>query len=258
LRNGGKLKREINIVKFLPNLILLLSLLLGGQVNGKEISIVVGLNKPPFVIEKNDSGIQLDILRSAFAAMEYQVRFVYVPLGRHLKSLEQLGVDAVGIISQTHPLSAELYLSSPYITYQNVVAALKQSNFDIDSFNQFEGKTLVAFQNASLFLGAQYRSSTLKASLYHELSEQKRQVKMLMRKRADLIVIDKRILAYLYTQLPKEEQLPIETFSLFKPTLYSAAFKKAEHRDIFNQGIEIIKNNGLYQNIFNSYVASQQ
>ncbi len=63
-------------------LFLLATLLLSLQVKAKNVEVAVGWTKPPYVIEKNDTGFEIELLRNIFKAMGHTFVPIYVPYGR--------------------------------------------------------------------------------------------------------------------------------------------------------------------------------
>ena len=218
------------------------------------IELIGGLEKPPFIIEENGKGLQLDLIREAFLIENIKVNFVHMPLGRNMTGFRRINAD--GIITlppeYVHPA---LFMSKPYIDYQNVAISLVERQFDIKTIADLSGKSIIAFQNAKKFLGDEYESSVAYSMDYRELAEQLKQIELLFLRRTEVIILDinifKHFIKYnngdVYTK-------PFTVHYIFKERPYSVGFKSEEIRNKFDTGIQMMKENGSYQLIIDNYL----
>ncbi|GAA0821340.1 transporter substrate-binding domain-containing protein [Colwellia sp. D2M02] len=214
-----------------------------------------GLSKPPFVIanDNENSGIQLDVIRAAFATEQQGVNFIHVPLARSFSSINKWHFDGTITLPTTHQRE-DVYLSDPYIGYQNVVITLAEDNIEINDVSDLANKRIVAFQMAKNFLGPDYVSAVNKAQDYRELADQMKQIDMLFFKRTDALVLDISIFKYFLLQHHGDKyKKSYIVHQIFKPVKYGAGFKNKADRDKFNQGLKVIKANGTYQKILDKY-----
>ena len=56
---------------------------------------------------------------------------------------------------------------------------------------------------------------------------------------------------------PVDVNRPIKIHRIFPRNPFTVAFKNAPDRDDFNRGLKIIRENGTYQKIFESYTGTQ-
>ncbi len=220
------------------------------------IELTAGLSKPPFVIENNlkKPGIQLDLIKAIFAEEKQIVRFVHVSLARSFANTDKWHSD--GVITLPNGYSHDnVFVSMPYISYQNVVVTLKEDNLSIDLLTDLQGKKVIAFQTAQKFLGVEFANAVEEAAEYREISDQMRQIRMLFAKRTQALVLDISIFKYFLHNNPDSSYAkPYKVHWLFAPRIYSAGFKSKLHRDKFNSGLNKIKANGKYQQILDKYL----
>lgn len=232
---------------------LLLTALLSNQVVAETLSISVGWNKPPYVVEESNSGFELDLVSAIFETMGYPISFVYVPFGRS-NTLIKLGrVDAA--LTMNHRMDTEgLVLSEPYISYQNAAISLKGRSIEINSLQDLEHYSIVAFQNASVVLGNEYRIVTRKSPLYLELPDQRKQVEMLLKGKVDFVVMDINIFNYLSTELLGSSYMAnVVIHRLFPKTNYHIAFTDESLMVKFNAAMETFKQTDEYTKLVAKY-----
>jgi polar amino acid transport system substrate-binding protein len=222
----------------------------------KVIEFTAGLSKPPFVIADNPSkpGIQLDLIKAIFAVENKAVHFLHMPLARSFANVDKWHSDAIITLPRDyqHP---NVFISAPYISYENVVVSLKESNLSINHLNDLKGKEILAFQKARKFLGVEFASVIEEAKDYHEVADQMRQIRMLFAKRTQLLVLDISIFKhFLHNYADDKYRQPYKVHRLFKPRIYAAGFKSKLDRDQFNRGLQKIKANGKYQKILDKYL----
>ena len=223
------------------------------QSTNNSIEIITGLPKPPFIIEGAKTGLQLDLFKAAFSS-DYSIKFVPVPLGRNITSYQRMNVNGIAILPKgyQHP---NMHVSKPYIVYQNVAISLAESNFTIESLDDLSGKSVAAFQNARKYLGDAYLNVINSSLEYREIADQMKQVDMLFLHRTEVIILDINIFKYfMKTHSTGRFSQPYNVHYIFNERPYSAAFKVEKNRDLFDQGINIIKQQGRYQLIMDKYL----
>jgi polar amino acid transport system substrate-binding protein len=239
--------------------ILLISLYcLTGNIQAKELRIGVSFSIPPYVIQATDSGIELELLRSALAIRGHKVNIEYQPLARTFHELKTGKLDA--IINTKKNMHEGVFYSDVAIHFQNCAISLKDNNFNIKTISDLQGKSIVAFQHAAKLLGEDFANEIKLNPNYIELANQNQQVKMLMKQRMNVAVMDKNIFiyflrqSYLSGQLTKTEvQQEVICHKVFPPTAYRFAFLHEDIRDDFNFGLAQIKQDGTWLAIEKKY-----
>lgn len=206
-----------------------------------------------------DTGMQIDIVKAAFAVSDYDVKFTHVPLSLHMRVYKRRDIDGL-ITLMNKEAELDLYLSAPYISYQNVVVTLAQKNFNIAQVSDLSNIRVAAFQNANQFLGDNYASVVSGANGYIELADQKSQLALLFTERVDAIIMDVNIFKYMLVELQNRKKYlniyskEVSIFPLFELNNYAAGFNTVELQTLFDKGITEIKATGQYQKIVDSYL----
>lgn len=224
--------------------------------HAEVIELTAGLSKPPFVIENNENyrGIQLDLISEIFSLENQEVSFIHAPLTRSFSTINKWHTDGTITLPSTHQ-QKNVYISEPYISYQNVAITLTEENLTIDKLDDLSGKHIIAFQTAQQFLGSDYIQAIENAKDYQEMADQIKQIELLFIKRTQVLILDINILKhFLYNHREKKYNNPYTIHRLFQPRVYAAGFKSKEVRDQFNRGLAVIKANGKYQKILDKYL----
>ena len=219
-----------------------------------KIEMLAGLPKPPFIIEENAAGLQLDLIREAFTSVNHRVDFSHVPLGRSISAFKRFNADGIATLPSDyqHP---DIFLSKPYISYQNVAVSLSEHNLVLDSLKSLSGKSVIAFQNAKKFLGDDYNASVSLSTDYREIADQIQQIEMLFTRGTEVIILDVNIFKYFVkTHVGGRYNRPFTLHYIFDERQYAAGFKREQHRDLFNQGMALIKTQGVYQLVLDRYL----
>jgi polar amino acid transport system substrate-binding protein len=254
-----KLKENTNIMqKYFLLLNLLVCFFCQGQIisgkSTKTLEIITGLPKPPFILEGAKTGLQLDLFRAALSP-DYLIDFLPVALGRNITSYQRMHVNGIATIQlgYQHP---NMYISKPYINYQNVAISLTESNFSISSIDDLSGKSVAAFQNARKFLTDDFSTKMSYLLDYREVADQMKQISMLYSRRTEVIVLDYRIFKYFLRDNVDQARYkkPVAIHYIFDKVSYSAGFDSKELCEQFDRGIVRIKKEGIYQEILDRYL----
>jgi polar amino acid transport system substrate-binding protein len=220
-------------------------------------SLKVGFVKdiPPYVIEKSNSGIEIDIIKSALEPFGYTIEPIYVSFKRGKNSLKNGSIDVMTTMKDKQ--EKDIYYSKDYIEYKNYIYHLKNNNLKIDNLSDLKNYSLIAWQDANKMLTKEY-CDTFKdnSKKYRELVNQEQQCKMFWANRVDSIIIDERIFNYYKKDLINSvntNQQYIKNGKLSLNTSFKVAFKDKKIRDDFDKGLEKIKKNGKYKKIFKKY-----
>ncbi len=227
--------------------------LLVQNIFSQELKLALSLSIPPYVISKNNSGIELDILKEAFALSNITVKPLYVPLARLIKQLEFSPVDGSATVLESLGLK-NVYFSDTYITYKNIAVSLKKNHLKINSIADLNNKDIVTFQNAKMYLGKDFSQVVSGNINYYEFYDQEKQVKMLFKNRAEVIVLDRYIFYYYKKNSQEKYEEEVVIHDIFPVSKYKIAFKDSKIRDKFNKGLKEIKSNGRYDAIINKYL----
>jgi len=252
-RHAGKLGRSA----VRRSLALSLGLLFSGA-HADVLTIGVSFSIPPYVIQENNTGLELELLNMALAASGHKVKVTYLPLARTFHELREGKLD--GIINVHEGMVDKVFYSDVAIVFQNCAISLAKNHLKIDKINDLKGKRIVAFQRASVLLEPEFSEAMASNDEYSEVARQLLQVYMLMKDRVDAVVMDRNIFQYYRKQAllqnalsAAELQQALVFHPVFAPTEYRFAFQSERIRDDFNHGLGLIKADGRWQELQDKY-----
>lgn len=234
---------------------LLFSIFLVGAVHAKELTLATGLSIPPYIIQKEKSGIQLDLLREILKVKGHKLeRMVYVSNRRLVKELAAKHVD--GAIN-VPPNMKNVHYSKTIIYFKNVAISLKKNDFHLNSIEDLLQKRITAFQNASRFLGPDFARIAKNNKKYQEIVQQLAQVDQLYKGRTDVVISDQYIFQYFRNQHRKRVSVtdPLVFHNILPPSPRKAAFLDLQICADFDEGLTVIRKNGIYQKIIDRYIS---
>ena len=199
-----------------------------------QLVVAVGLAKPPYVIQADGSGFELDLIRNILKKMGKSTKFVYTQFGHSPKMLAVKEVDAVMTTNQ-NVFSDSSKLSDAYITYQNVAISLSDSNLIINTIEDLANYSIASFQKADKVLGQAFADAVDTSPLYMKIADQSQQPMLLLKKRVEVLIMDRNIFKYFASELNIKDINGQFTFhQIFPETHYKMAFKNKEYVKIFN------------------------
>jgi polar amino acid transport system substrate-binding protein len=212
----------------------LVFILFAFDVKSKELVLVAGLAKPPYVIPEQDGGFEVDLMRSVLANLGHNISMLYVPYGRTYETMKQMKADIGLTQTEQGGVKSEI-LSLPYVTYQNVAISLLKKSIKLNEFKDLQSLSVVAFQNAKRLLGPSFAQAAEESPLYIELPEQRKQVELLLTGKVDVVVMDINIFKYFAKSISGTNKMEeVQLHSLFPSTQYSAAIHDLELLKSFN------------------------
>lgn len=218
------------------------------------IQLVTGLAKPPFILEDQNRGLQLDLIREAFASENMKVNYNPMPFGRNITGYRQMNADGIITLPPNYDHPA-LYLSKPYISYENVAISLSEDYFNIEKISDLSDKSIIAFQNAKKFLGDSYEEAVAYSMDYREVPNQMKQIELLFLRRTEVIVLDINIFKYFVkTHKSPLFNKPFTVHYIFNERPYSVGFKTEKLKNMFDNAIDTMKENGSYQLVLDNYL----
>jgi len=221
---------------------------------GKELKVAVGLALPPYIIQETGVGIEVDILKQALADAGYTVKLIFVPMARIKVALSDGTADAALTITEASGVTSAFY-SDSHVSYKNAVITLKSRALKIAGIPDLAKLDLVAFQDALLYLSADYAAMAKGNAKYSELADQQSQVKMLFAGRTDAIIMDINIYKY-FKKMIKDIDVSqdVVIHEIFAPSNYKIGFKEKAVCDLFNAGLKKLKSSGKYESIISAYI----
>ena len=227
-----------NLRQFLNCLVTLVCLIWFNSVTAKELTLATSMSIPPYIIEHNDSGIQLERVKKAFELANHSIKkVIYTSNKRAEILLYQKKVDA--IINAPNN-SQNMFFSDPVIFYQNTAISLSSTHIYLTDIAGLSDVRVMAFQNARKYLGDEYRQAVNQSPAYDEAINQQAQLEHLFLKNTDVIILDRRIFDHFNKlfeascRFPK----PVTFHPIFPKSPRVLGFHNKALRDDFNDGLK--------------------
>lgn len=211
---------------------------------------------PPFIDPQNPKeGLSMEIVRAAFESQGYQVKLEIVPWARAEDGVKEGTYDILPNTWLTEKRKAYLMYSDPYATNEVKFIKKKGDPFEFAGIPSLSGKT------AGIVRGYGYGDAFMKADNFtrEELPDTMTCLKMLVGGRVDLTLEDEIVAKAL---IAKEDSSILDKIAFTKNALsrndlhVTVGLKNPRHKEIieaFNKGLAVIKGNGVYQKIIESY-----
>lgn len=236
-------------------LLALLLLCLPLAARAAELVLAVGRDLPPYVMVEDWRGLEYDIVREALALEGHSVRPKFMAFVRVLKEMDGGLVDAAMTMRPDSGVKA--FYSESHVTYRNAVLTLASRDLTVTRPSDLAGKSVLAFQNATHYLGPEFRAMAASNPTYREEARQAMQPLLLYLGRVDAVVSDRFIFGW-FARDPEvagriDATQALRVHPIFPPTEYSVAFRDAALRDSFNRGLRKLRESGGYGRIVERY-----
>ncbi|NQZ30108.1 MAG: transporter substrate-binding domain-containing protein [Oceanospirillaceae bacterium] len=218
------------------------------------ISVAIPSSTPPYVIQKNQTGIVLNILKKALKSSGYTAKITVLPKARVLREFKNKRYTAAFGLPKLN-FQYPVFFSEPIMKIQYIAISLKSKKLLIDKVSQLTNKRVTAVQSAATFLGSSYKAMTLINPNYDEITSQKKQLSLLIKDRTDIIIMEQRTLLYVVNllQLDNKVKPKFNIHPIFGPSNSYFTFHNSQVRDAFNQGLKALKKSPEFQKIINFY-----
>lgn len=234
---------------------LVLMLMFAFGTPAKTIRVGVPESIPPYSIKSNASGLNIDIIKAAFAVNNFDVEFEFLPNRRLTAKLLGGKVDMVTTGKKEEFDKKYYFTRSEVSTFFNMIILKKSLKHNITKVKDLAQYRIHAWQNASKYLGNEYENVTKKVSVYYESGE-RISPELILKDRVDIIVSEPNVFNYYYSLNYGKKPKPSELFTylnLFKPNSYFWVFSKKKIRDAFESGLIAIYKNKKIDEIINKY-----
>jgi len=224
----------------------------------EEVFMAFGLEIPPYIFQKHNRGIEIDIISAALAYKGHTLKPLYFPLGRVPFAFKKNLVDAaMGDMGVNLETSGGLY-ANPAVIYNNVFFTLKSKNISILKPSDLDTLRVVSFQGAEKRY-PKWLKKVKEENRFYGISDQLTQVKLLHFERYDVVLSDRHIFKYFVKQLMLMNVLEMNDvdehkFTSVNPEDYRPIFRDKKVRDDFNLGLKKIKESGKFQKIYDNYL----
>lgn len=215
-----------------------------------SINIIARKEPVPFYSE-NDvmKGLSHDLLQSVFNSANINIQEYTIANSDVRKEFrDNSKFDAMAMVDATDD---DYFYSDPVIRYADVVVSRVERNFHIQSFEDLQGKSVIAWYGANKALGDEYYalfSPENRPDDYQELENQRHQLELLIANKVDAIVIDETILFWYINQIDPDILLQLNIDYIVKKTIPRyVAFRDRDLRNRFNAKLKVFKESGKYQ-----------
>jgi ABC-type amino acid transport substrate-binding protein len=222
-----------------------LTLLTFSQVNSREL-IIFSSDAPPHMIAANNSGIDIDIVKTILTEMGHNISIEFSPLKRGMEQVKKKEAD-IFLPTFFQEDSDTIFISNAFIQYRPMIFSLKKNKLSINNFAELRGLRIVSFQGATEYFGKEFHQATQQTN-YTELHDMSKFPEMLLMDRYDAVVLDYYIFYYFLKMY--QEQSELAGNGLF-PLIdnYSSLIKR--HDLIPEVNAYVGFNNKLLRNEFN-------
>ena len=229
---------------------------------GEKVVMVFGQSLAPYIIEENNSGVELLIIKEALALEGHELVPVYTQLGRVKFIFNQGKVDAAHRYITATKKEKDIFYGDTTIEYHDVFFTLEEKDITIRSPSDLNEYTLLSFQDAK-----KHYPRWLPESYKHsQTSVQLNQVRLLQLGLVDIVLSDKNIFDYhtnLYRQSSREALKNMRMHVFTSPYKYHPVFKSRKIAVAFNRGLKELKEMGRHSELIskklraNIFIANQ-
>jgi len=224
--------------------------------NTQALEVKVGVEDfAPYYISKGNTGIIPDLISAAFRYIpNYQPKYIFGHTNYRLFSEYNKGnLDALPNINSYSDFNG--CRSDTIFTYHNVAVTLINSGITLSKISDLAGKRIVTFQGAKKSLGDEFVKA-INTSAYTELTNFDMQPLMIYKGRADVSVGDWLLFVHNLKYI-KEQEVGTNIFhffEIFPPANISIGFRDQKVCLLFNKALKLIRKNGEYDKIYQSYL----
>ena len=232
--------------------------LLSSLTNAKEVLMAFSQEIPPYIFEKHDKGIEIDIISAALAYKGHTLKPLYFPLGRiPIAFRHNIADAAMGDMGVNLKLHGGFY-ANPAVVYDNIFITLKSRKIFIKRPKDLDSLQVVSFQGAEKRY-PNWLKKVAEDDRFFGISDQLSQVKLLHLGRYDAVLSDRYIYRYFVNQMmlkniQKVHSVDEHQFTTANPDDYRPVFRDKKVRDDFNLGLKKLKESGKFQKIYDSYL----
>lgn len=244
--------------KFFRCCIFIIIFIMPSTIQAKQ-SLTIGVgNFPPFFIEKNESGLFIDITKAIFSDLsDYEITFIFMSNNRLLQEINSgKRIDVACNIFKNS--AVEAYLSEPIFRYTDVAISKKANNLVLNSVSDLQDVSISAYQGAIDLLGDNFKKMALSNPNYSEHPHPKDTTNLLLTDLTAVRIGDINIfyhdLKHKFYENSEYSNIDNYTFHYLWPDVYShMAFKDKALRDAVNIEIKKLTLDGTFTRIYQQY-----
>ena len=238
----------------MTRILLLLTLLFSINSFAEKSIKALTLEWQPYVGKKlSNYGVTSQIIKEAFAAEGYEITFKFVPWAKGLKDVESHKADILYPAYFNDDRAKIYHYSEAFYTSETILIKHSSSDFQFNGFNSLKGLKIGVTRGYSY--GKQFdKTEGLNKQI---VSKEELNFQKLVKKRIDIMPIDKLVFKHYVTSQKVADQL-----SALEPAiaandlhlLFSKKDPKGEEKvKAFNAGLKKLKENGRYKEIIKEF-----
>jgi ABC-type amino acid transport substrate-binding protein len=230
--------------------------------------VMFSADAPPHMIAANNSGIDIDIVKTILTEMGHSVSIQFSPLKRAMEQVRKKEADLF-LPTFFQKDSESLFISDSFIQYRPMIFSLKNDALSIEKFTDLKGLRILSFQGATGYFGDEF-NHVAQHENYSEMHDMSKFPEMLLMQRYDVVVLDYYIFYYfLKMYQEKSENTSNDLFSLIDN--YSSliqrhdlipqvnayvGFNNKTLRDQFNSQLKTFIENKRHDKIIEKYIGT--
>lgn len=222
----------------------------------RELSVVFGIFRPPYVFGKTERGLDIDIAKMVLERKGYKLKILHSPNQRAIKELDGKKVD--GVIGLSPQEKSSACYTVPFLFYDNVAISKAKDKVVLKKIEDLKNYKFVSFQKASGYLGKEYQEMVREIKGDTDISNQENQNKMFWSGKIPVIVLDLNVFRYYQKELSKtlktDEEVVIHRIFPISSNYRVGAFLDRKVCDDFNLSLNELKASGEFQKIVDKYI----
>ncbi|HZX28410.1 MAG TPA: transporter substrate-binding domain-containing protein [Telluria sp.] len=225
-----------------------------GFARADEVLMLFGKQLPPYVIEDSaeSQGLEPEIARAALALRGHRLKVLFVPRSA-LPALLRAGPADGAQRGSPDLLEADgfFHAAAPTVMYRDVAISLRRNQLGIWSTDDLRGKSVLAFDGAREFLGAEFKAAVARNPRYAETPDEAAKVAALFSGRVQVYVGDLNVFRY-YRARSRDAAEEVTLHRIFLPSTLvtnNAVFRRRALRDDFEAGLRQLQASGQYDQI---------
>ena len=226
----------------------------------RDVVVAAPRSVPPYVIPEGWRGIEYDVVKQSLAIAGHTVVPKLTVLARLPKEMQLGEIDAA--MTMRPETGVVACYSDPHVTYRNYAISLDKNDVTIDSVAGLSDKSVVAFQNAHVYLGEEYGRAVQNATSYREEANQVVQALLLYGDRVQAVVADVNIFRWFASQTEVRGRVDatqkLRLHPIFPPTDYQVAFRDPALCAQFNAGLRQLRASGEFDRIVARYLSQME
>lgn len=223
--------------------------------NSKNL-ISVSSNWPPYIDNNSKTkGICMEIIREAYKTQNFTVEILIVPWSRAVNGVIEGTYDILPDVWYTEQRSKDLYFSAPILINTIKIISRKNDNFNYIDINSLKEKKV------GYVRGFSYSQEFEDSDIFEKIPANYfiQNIYQLLSNKIDLTLEDELVaIKILKDENPKLlDEVKFSNIDFNTNYLYIACgYRNPKHKEIiesFNKGLDIIKLNGIYDQILKKY-----